>query len=103
MKPFSVETQDVAGETLYLLREPGAGASARLWPAWGNNLLAARLNAPDGRLVDVVLTPPGLDDVRQHPSWWGIPLLFPWPGRIPRGEYTFGGRRYRLGSLDDGG
>ena len=34
--------------------------------------------------------------MRQQPSWWGIPLLFPWPGRIPRGEYEFAGQRHHL-------
>jgi aldose 1-epimerase len=48
-------------------------------------------------LVTVIQGPPQLAEIRRRPSWWGVPLLFPFPGVIPRGEYVFDGTRYRLG------
>ncbi len=100
---FAIETERRESESLLLLRDRAGGASAIVWPAFGSNCLAARLPAPDGRLHDILLAPPSLDDLRRQPSWWGIPLLFPWPGRIPQGAYEFAGRAYRLPSLDAGG
>ena len=50
-----------------------------------------------GHPVTVVQAPPTLAEIRRRPSWWGIPLLFPFPGAIPDGEYEFEGRRLRLG------
>ncbi len=47
--------------------------------------------------MTVVQAPPTLAEIRRRPSWWGIPLLFPFPGAIPDGEYEFEGRRLRLG------
>jgi aldose 1-epimerase len=48
-------------------------------------------------LVTAIQAPPALDEIRHRPSWWGIPLLFPFPGTIPQGEYEFEGRKLRLG------
>jgi aldose 1-epimerase len=50
--------------------------------------------------VTVIEAPPSLDEIRRKPSWWGIPLLFPFPGSIPDGEYVFEGRRLRLGRAE---
>lgn len=93
------------GATLAALTDDATGATAHVWPEVGFNLLALHLPvATDGgagtRLVDVIMGPPTLDDVRVQPTWWGTPLLWPFPGRVPRGEYAFGGARHRLGPPD---
>ena len=103
MSRYRAETITQEGETVYVLRDGHTGASARVWPGFGNNCLSAALPAPGGRLVDLLLAPGDLDALRAQPSWWGIPLLFPWPGRIPRGEYVFQGQRYQLPTLDMNG
>ncbi|MDQ3699938.1 MAG: aldose 1-epimerase, partial [Chloroflexota bacterium] len=103
MTRYSVDSETREGETLLVLRDGDGPGRAQLWPAWGNNCLAARLAAPDGGAVEALLAPDSLDQVRQQPSWWGIPLLFPWPGRIPGGEYAFAGQRYRLPVQDMNG
>jgi len=100
---FAIESELREGEQLLVLRDRAGSASATIWPAFGCNCLGARLPAPDGQVRDVLLSPPSLDDLRRQPSWWGIPLLFPWPGRIPQGMYEFAGRIYRLPALDAGG
>ena len=87
------------GERLVLLRDDETGAEAQLWPGCGNNLFSLTLPSPGGaETVTVIADPPALDEIRRRPSWWGIPLLFPFPGTIPRGEYEFEGRSLRLGS-----
>ncbi|HEV2122591.1 MAG TPA: aldose 1-epimerase [Chloroflexota bacterium] len=97
MSRFAVESATREGEDLIVLRDAANGALAQIWPGWGNNCFALDLSAPNGRLVPVIQAPPSLDEIRQKSSWWGIPLLFPFPGRIPNGEYEFRGTRYRLG------
>ncbi|MBI3971908.1 MAG: aldose 1-epimerase [Chloroflexi bacterium] len=103
MSPFSVGTEVREGETIYVLADQARGASVRIWPAFGNNCLAYHTRAPNGCEVDVILEPPDLTHVRQQPSWWGTPLLFPWPGRIPGGRYVYRGTTYQLPNLEANG
>ncbi|HEX2185070.1 MAG TPA: hypothetical protein VHN78_06150, partial [Chloroflexota bacterium] len=79
---YTIEPQPAAPE-LYLLRDHASGAAVRLWVGHGNNAVEASLPGPRGGPVPAILAPEHLDAVREQPSWWGIPLLFPWPGRIP--------------------
>lgn len=46
--------------------------------------------------LDVVAGPPNLEVWRAHPFRSGIPLLFPWPGRVADGVFHFNGREIRL-------
>jgi len=46
--------------------------------------------------LDIIAGPPNLDVWREHPFRSGIPLLFPWPGRIAAGLFYFQGREIRL-------
>jgi aldose 1-epimerase len=89
------------GEPTLRLRDEETGAGAEVWPGCGFNAFALDLPAPEGASpggpVTVVQAPPTLAEIRRRPSWWGIPLLFPFPGAIPNGEYEFEGRRLRLG------
>lgn len=97
MSRYAVEAGLREGEALVVLRDTASGVAAQLWPGCGNNCFDLTLAAPDGHPVTVIQAPPALDEIRRRPSWWGIPLLFPFPGSIPRGEYAFQGRRLRLG------
>ena len=120
MSRFLVTREQREGEEIVVLADGQAGATARIWPGCGNNCYSLVLPAPDGGresdhrrsdnpggsdrqgggsggLVTVIQDPPQLVEIRRAPSWWGIPLLFPFPGSLPGGEYTFDGRRYRLG------
>ncbi|MBI3974252.1 MAG: aldose 1-epimerase [Chloroflexi bacterium] len=111
MSRYTVESTQREGEAIVVLRDTATRATAQVWPGWGNNCFAATLAAPgaareargpapDGRLVTVIEAPPSLDEIRRRPSWWGVPLLFPFPSRISGGAYEFEGRRYRLGRPD---
>ena len=98
MARFAASEGEREGERLVLLRDAESGAEAQLWPGCGNNLFSLTLPRPGGaEVVTVIKDPPALDEIRRRPSWWGIPLLFPFPGVIPRGEYEFEGQALRLG------
>jgi len=46
--------------------------------------------------LDVIAGPANPDAWREHPHRGGIPILFPWPGRVAGACFTFKGREYRL-------
>lgn len=46
--------------------------------------------------LDVIAGPPSPDSWRVHPHRGGVPILFPWPGRIAGARFTLKGREYSL-------
>jgi aldose 1-epimerase len=46
--------------------------------------------------LEIIAGPANPDAWREHPHRGGIPILFPWPGRIADACFTFEGREYRL-------
>lgn len=52
--------------------------------------------------LDVIAGPANPDAWREHPHRGGIPILFPWPGRVGGARFTFDGREYRLPVNDAG-
>lgn len=94
MARFTVGDEQRDGQRVVALRNTETGAWAHVWPEVGNNCVAAQVPAPDdpSELVDLLLDPPEMEIVRREPSHYGIPLLWPFPSGMPRGEYTFDGQ-----------
>jgi aldose 1-epimerase len=94
MSRFEAGDAQRDGQNVVALRDTATGAWAHVWPEVGNNCVAAQVPAPDNpnALVDLLLDPPEIEIVRREPSHYGIPLLWPFPSGMPRGEYTFEGR-----------
>ena len=46
--------------------------------------------------LEIIAGPPSPDSWRAHPHRGGIPILFPWPGRIASARFNFKGRDYLL-------
>lgn len=92
---FRVEILTHGKERAYVLRDGQTGASARICPATGNECTVLTLPGPDGRLHDL-LPPLRTGTPVTSGTGRGIPILFPWPGRIPGGAYEFQGRRFQL-------
>jgi aldose 1-epimerase len=95
MTRYGTEERTREGERLIRLADTQTGAWAEVWPALGNNCVAAHVADPrrEHALVNLLLAPPSLADLRENPSRWGIPLLFPFPSRMAGGVYTFEGKR----------
>jgi aldose 1-epimerase len=74
-----------------LARLCSGSAEALVAPGIGANCVRFRV---DGR--DVLEPPLSPADLRSRPAWAGCPVLFPLPGRLTQGRYTFEGREYRL-------
>ena len=99
MSRYWVDQVGRDGEALLALRDHESDAEALIWPGLGNNCIEARLPLgldPLKGNVDALKGPPSLAELRNTPAFWGIPLLFPFPSRVPSGEYEFEGRRYTM-------
>lgn len=94
---------DRAGEMpVYVLEDTDHGAEARVLPGYGHNCFSFKVG--DGsRVYDVLSTPPSVDALRQQPSHWGNPVLFPFPNRISGGAFRFQGRAYDLHDTSSNG
>jgi len=60
-------------------------------PAAGCQCLSYRAGT-----LEVIAGPADPDAWREHPHRGGIPILFPWPGRVAGARFTFDGHEYRL-------
>jgi aldose 1-epimerase len=65
--------------------------SAVIVPEAGCQCLSYRAGS-----LEVIAGPASPDAWREHPHRGGIPILFPWPGRVAGACFTFNGRQYRL-------
>jgi aldose 1-epimerase len=81
------------------LRDPESGSVAQIAVNLGFNCF--RFGVPhQGRLVEVLYAHPDFAAGGQRPSGSGIPLLFPFPGRIPGTTFRWEGQRYELPDVD---
>ena len=77
-----------------------SGAIAEIAPSFGYN--CHRFAVPRGKeLVEVLWREPSFMEGTGKPSRSGVPILFPFPGRLPGQTLTWQGKTYQLGS-DDG-
>jgi len=77
------------------LKDATSGAAAEILVSQGFNCFRF-LASVRGRLVDVIYAPPDFAAGTGRPSRGGIPLLFPFPGRIPGTTFRWEGRDYPL-------
>jgi aldose 1-epimerase len=84
------------------LKDSVAGSSARILAGLGFNCFEFNVAAPSGP-VNVLWSEKGFDRGLLRPSGSGIPLLFPFPGRIPGEVLRWEGREYKLQAGDGRG
>src|SRR5258705_13286721 len=81
------------------IRDAASGASAEILVSQGFNCF--RFTAmPDGQGVEVIYAPADFATGQERPSRGGIPLLFPFPGRISGTTFTWEGKQYALEAGD---
>lgn len=84
------------------LTDAASGASARVLASQGFNCFSWLPAWPEGP-SEALWAPAGFDAGDQRASSGGIPLLFPFPGRIGGATYEFRGRAYQLSPGDGRG
>src|SRR5262245_49125495 len=77
------------------LSDAAAGSSAEILVSQGFNCFRFTANL-GGRPIEVIYAPPDFAVAAGRPSRGGIPLLFPFPGRIPGTRFRWDGRDYAL-------
>jgi aldose 1-epimerase len=77
------------------LSDPESGACARVLVNLGFNCFSWRPVLDDGPR-EMLWADAAFDNGDKRPSGSGIPLLFPFPGRIGAAKYHFNGRDYEL-------
>ncbi len=92
---MSASVETIEGTRVVVLREPGSGAEAWVVAEVGSNLARFRARA-GGEDVEVLAAPPDMATLRERPTRWGSAALFPYPGRIEGGRFTFQGREVGL-------
>ena len=81
------------------ISDPQSGAVAEIAPALGFNCHSFCVDSGDGA-TELLWTAPGFLDGTERPSGSGIPLLFPFPGRLEGTSFEFEGRKHVLESGD---
>ena len=77
------------------ITDPATGASASILVSLGFNCFSWRPVLQDGAR-EMLWAHPDFASGNESPSGSGVPLLFPFPGRIGKARFTFGGREYSL-------
>lgn len=94
-EPPSVTTEEHDGMIFQILREPSTESEAWILPEVGANCVRF-VTAVDGRPLEVIRLPESWDAFRGHPTLWGAAVLFPFPGRIRGGRFSFAGKTHQL-------
>lgn len=81
------------------LRDATTGASARILPGVGFNCFSFRPGAA-GESFEALWSDPQFTTGKTRPSHSGIPLLFPFPGRLRGASFEFEGRTFPLTAGD---
>jgi aldose 1-epimerase len=90
---------DRSGEVYELIDTAGT-VRAEVWPQWGFNCLKWQLRQADGSWADVLFHMPDWES-NPVPTRSGQPILFPFPGRLRDGRFTFDGKTYQLPLTDN--
>lgn len=92
---YAVERDSREGIDVYTLRDHETGVAAAVAPALGANWF--RLSVLHrGATIEGIAAPPSFAELRQRPSRWGTPVLFPFPNRLRHGRFDFQGRVYQF-------
>jgi aldose 1-epimerase len=88
--------------TLITITDPTAGASATIAPHLGFNCFRFQ-TSHGGRPLEILWAEEGFEGGKKRPSGSGIPILFPFPGRILGTSFRYEGREYPLVAGDGRG
>ena len=91
------------------IRDNNSGAEARVLPGLGFNCFSfvvpvkSKSDAEEPKSLEVLWSSPDLLTGKARPSGSGIPLMFPFAGRIRGAVYEFEGTKYQLEAGDGQG
>lgn len=89
-------------DDVYELIDEDETVRAEVWPQWGFNCLRWQVRRADGRWSDILYCAPDWE-TNPVPTRSGHPVLFPFPGRLRGGTFSFQGKTYTLPRNDSTG
>ena len=92
---YSAVDSTFDGVSSVVLSDDSLGQEAVVIPGIGANCVSYKVTHGGDR-IDVLYPPPDAATLRERPSGFGIPILFPWPNRIEDSRFTFDGREVQL-------
>lgn len=95
------EARGEAGPPI-VLRDAASGSTAAILPGLGFNCSSFR-PVVGGEAIETLWAAPGFGTAGSRPTRSGIPLLFPFAGRLSGETFAFGGREYRVKSAGRSG
>lgn len=99
---FQVEQGDWQGEPVIVLRDTVSGAEAHIAYGIGANCVSWTVTR-NNQTYDVLEQPQNPPDLKSGKFKAGIPVLWPFPGRVRDARYRFEGQEYKLPVTDKGG
>jgi aldose 1-epimerase len=84
---------------IVILRDDAAGTSAKILAGLGFNCFSFEA-VHGGRPVEVIWSAPAFASGTERPSGSGIPILFPFPGRMRGTRFELAGRTFELPAGD---
>lgn len=84
------------------INDPASGAEAEILVSLGFNCFRLDVPTKEGEL-QLLWAADGFETGKERPSGSGIPILFPFPGRIARARFQWRGREYQLTEADGRG
>lgn len=90
---YTVDRIEVNDIETYALRDDATKAEARIATSLGNNCYSFGMPV-NGEWIDLIDPPPDLETLKNEPTRYGNPILFPFPNRIRGGKFTFEGKEY---------
>ncbi|MCG9129356.1 aldose 1-epimerase [Candidatus Poribacteria bacterium] len=97
--PYSVIDKTVDGFKVYYLQQKGR-AVAEIAPSLGNNCFVFKVSDNDN-WINLIDPPPDLATLKERPTAFGNPILFPFPNRIRNGKWEFEGKTYQFDKVPD--
>jgi len=94
--PFSIQERTAAHGPEIVLRDAQAKTTAIVLPQAGFNCHRFLLATDDGTRVEFIAPPADPEQLKTGGAGFGWPILFPFPNRIARGEFAFGGKTYHM-------
>ncbi len=96
MAQFVTETQREADLQVVSLSDQKNSVKAKIIPELGNNLVSLTVFNEDqySELISIPTEIPNLKN--KEYQFYGNPILFPFPGRIPKGEFQFQNQKYQV-------
>lgn len=99
---YRVEAGQWDNEPVLRLYDDEAGSEAMIAPGLGANCVAWAIQH-EGQRLEVLETPPSPEGLRTKKFKAGIPVLWPFPGRVREARYSFESHEYHLPRTDKSG